>query len=161
MGVAHTSRAPSWCPTCQADTGTLVDLAKSAQMMAYCAKCKGSKVAGALSQPLAAVGKLLGEEDVTTVPLARAEQQDISNVRKLPVREAGAPPRRPVSAHTSAEDIVEEARAQVARLDAEIPALEAELARARQHRKGLAKMVAAYDRGVAKRIVDPGPPDTH
>jgi hypothetical protein len=158
MGVAHTSRAPSWCNTCQADTGTLVDLAKSAQMLAYCARCKGSKVAGALSQPLAAVGKLLGEEDVGVIPLARAEQPD-SNVHQLPAREVSRAGRRPVMAATSAEEIVANARAQVALLDAEIPALEADLARARQHRKGLAKMVAAYDRGIAKRAVDPGPPD--
>jgi hypothetical protein len=164
MGVAKTSVVPDFCPTCQADTPSWVDMNKKSQMIAKCKVCNHLKVAGALRSSLVVPNaRQLGgnekEDGDRLLPVVEAKIADVLPIRKgqpaAEVRLNGAPQqgRRgwapdadAFPAQMTAESIVERARAELARLDAEIPAIEADLAHAKSHRRGLARMVAAYDR---------------
>lgn len=83
--------------------------------------------------------------DVAHRPVREAPAERQASVTSLPSPKRQARP----ATGASADDIVASARAQLAALDLEIPELEANLARAKAHRRGLAKMVTAYDKGVA------------
>jgi hypothetical protein len=194
MGIAHTSPVPDHCVNCGGNTPTKIDLNKGGQLVGVCGVCGVNKGSGAIemvmdqpahvgrkrvrtSAPIVGAGSKVGgaaDEDMRVLPtLTRAPEPPQDNVRRLPlplpsIAESVVQPRQRVIA-TSAADVVEGARLQLAELDAQIPALEAELAAALAHRKGLAKMIAAYD-GVPKPkprrreasgeplIADPGPP---
>jgi hypothetical protein len=182
MGTAHTSPVPDYCPNCARDTPTSIDLNRGGQFVGQCAVCKVPKGNGAIevaftdpkgrsvrtSRSIVGTGaKVGGDQDERELPAMVKPTQELPQAKVLPfpqqaahgARQAAAAPSGP----QSAEQIVEGARATPAQLDAESPALEAELARAKLHRKGLAKMVAAYDgvaprRSAAPAIADPGPP---
>jgi hypothetical protein len=186
MATAKTSPVPDYCPACARDTPTSIDLNKGGQFVGTCAYCKVPKGTGAIpvvfsgpkggavitSRPIAGTGsKVGGDQDERELP-AMVRPEQVAQVLPFPQR-PNAPGSRldPLdlsapAAVTSADDIVAISRLQLARLDAQIPDLEAQLAAAKAHRKGLAKMIAAYD-GVPKpparrraepAIADPGPP---
>jgi hypothetical protein len=162
MGTARTSAIPDFCQTCQAETGSWVDMNEKSQMIAKCTVCKNQKMAGALSRPMAPPPRQLGgagENEGRLLPVVSARLADVLPIRPGPpvaeVRLNGAPQQgrrgwapdaEAFPAQMTAESIVERARAELARLDSEIPQIEVDLAHAKSHRRGLAKMVAAYDR---------------
>lgn len=135
-----------WCASCAVDVeGGPIEMNGAGQLVKMCPKCS-APLAG--EAPTASVGPGAVTEDgraaAKRVPVAPAGAAPMAKVVQLPRGHAAPAPR---AAARSATEIIDEARTQLASLDVEIPELEANLARARAHRKGLAKMIAAYDRG--------------
>jgi hypothetical protein len=120
-----------WCPYCNEEVGVSVEMGDEKngfRPIRTCAACGKPTVP---AQPVAA----------PSAQAAPADAQPSSRPRQVL-----APPRAPQAPRT-ADEIVAQARAQLAELEVDIPRLEADLAHARAHRKGLARMIAAYERG--------------
>jgi hypothetical protein len=178
MGVAKTSAVPDFCNTCQQDTPSWVDMNKKSQMVGKCKVCNNMKTNGALATnlrfPSATQLGGQGEDTDRLLPIVPAQLADVVPIRphvKLPEvrvngrlvegRRGWAPDSESFPVVMTAEGIVERARAELARLGADIPLIEADLAAARAHQRGLAKMVAAYDRAnppAARPAVSMNPP---
>jgi len=121
----------AWCPECNADVGETLEMGDPATAAQGMNAAKMVRMCAAKGHRLPVVQ-------------APPPPPPVDNVVALPARPR-TPLQQPARART-AEEIVAEARAQLAELEITIPSLEADLARARAHRKGLARMVAAYER---------------
>lgn len=140
-----------WCSACTKDTPITVTFNDAGQIVKCCSVCGtpvgGGPVTATVARGALTEGGKAAAALVTEAPPERPQAQaTVTNIasRRAPTHKA--PP-----AGASAEDIVEQARAQLAALDLEIPELEANLARAKAHRRGLQKMVTAYDKGANER----------
>jgi hypothetical protein len=128
-----------FCTNCQKDVHPAIALNGASQIAPQCPRCT-MPLGDALTAPLAAYDK------ANERPRPVAKPGSVVEIRPGASKPAASAPRKTASL----SDIVEDARAQLAEIDIRIPSLEAELAGAKAHRRGLSKMIAAYDKAAAK-----------
>lgn len=164
--VQNDVTVPDFCPSCMKKTGSAISLNESGQIIGTCAKCGQPKSNEALSAPMAATGALLGEAATPVLPIRKrrpsptvlpesATGEVPENVVPIRPAPAAAPASYSLPAFSGdggAEAIVEMARRELSKLDALIPAREADLAAMRAARKVLRKMVAVSDRAFPTKV---------
>ena len=139
---AATQPAALYCQSCDRDVWPAVAINDAGQLVKACPKCQ-AVLGGAITKPLFKADP--------KAAVRALEPKDDAVARVLPIR-GSLPAVRvtEVAPRRTTIDIVEDARIQLAELDVDIPSVEADLAQKRAHRRGLAKMIAAYDRGATK-----------
>ncbi len=131
-----------WCVSCASEVAPVATMNGSAQLVQSCPTCESMLGGGALTAPLAATGKLIGEAPERLLPIAQRKQAEV-----IPMPLARAAPRTPV-AHPAETFTLDTAKASLlARLDQldgeriRIMADGARLAGINAERKGIRKIL--------------------